>query len=193
MSFRPALWAAGGLRKGIYMRRRGLLIGGLGLSVAGAMALAGMPALAQESASDSAGAAQTRDERIAAWEEAQQQRYEDFLAKFAENLGVDDPAQVETALKETLKQMIDEELAAGTISANAAAEMKERIDAAEGPALFGGFGGHRGRGGRISGRQDGPHMFEPRDDGSERAPVDDGSGEDEALPATDGAASTPTN
>ena len=192
------------------MLRRGLLIGGLGMSLtlAGAGVLQALPAAAQESSTGGADTEVTVEERVAAWEEERQQRYDDFLARFAANLGIDDPAQVETAYKDTLKQMIDAELEAGNIAANAATELKQRIDEADGPVLFGGIGGHEGRMVRFE-RRDGKGR---RGDGGfhrpgrifgempggpggviELAPDEDAAGDVDSLPATDEAESTPTN
>lgn len=190
------------------MLRRGLLIGGLGLSLTltGASALGALPVAAQESSTGDSNSEMTVDERVAAWEEERLQRYERFLAAFAENLGIDDPAQVETALRETLKQMVDDELAAGDISVNAAAELKERIDQASGPILFGGLGGgrdrnlgigdHRGRRGRPGLRRPGSEpdriiVEVPEGTGGdvELAPADDV----DSLPADDEPEATPTS
>jgi hypothetical protein len=188
------------------MLRRGLLIGGLGLSLT-MVSAAVLPTAAQESSAGGSGTELTIEERVAAWEEERQQRYDDFLAAFAANLGIDDPAQVETAFKETLKQMIDEELAAGNIAANHAAELKQRIDEADGPILFHGFGGGRdgmlGRHDRMIGRGPGGRFHRPgrifgeKPGGAggtiEQTPSDEGADEVESLPATDEAESTPTN
>ena len=199
-------------QKGAQMLRRGLLVGGLGLSLTltGAGALNALPAAAQDTSAGETDKVLTVEERVAAWEEERLQRYERFLAAFAENLGIDDTSQVETAYKEALKQLVEDELAAGDISANAAAELKERIDAASGPILFGGFGGGRDR--RVAiferdgmpGRGDflgprgghGPIIIEmPRGAGGavELAPADDPEvGEVDSLPADDGTEGTPT-
>jgi hypothetical protein len=80
--------------------------------------------------------------------------YDEFVGGLAANLGIVDATTVDTAIKETLKQMVDQKFADGEISANAATAMKERIDAGEfslGLGRIGGFGpgdGHRGPDGR---------------------------------------------
>lgn len=56
--------------------------------------------------------------------------YSVFVKKLATNLGVADSTKVDAAIKTTLKQMIDEQLAAGNISANEATTMKAEIDKA---------------------------------------------------------------
>ena len=86
--------------------------------------------------------------------ETETSTYDEFVAALAANLGISDPATVDTAIKETLKQQVDEQLAAGEISANEATARKERIDAGEFGGFFFGRGGlrggdgfdHRGRG-----------------------------------------------
>jgi len=126
-------------------------------------------------------------------------RYDEFLAKLAANLGIADPAAVDRALRDTLKQEVDESAAAGELSTAEAEAIKARIDAAEmlpvaglaGPR--GGWGGPSG--GRHGGRGDGRHG--DRDgfdrDGFDREPdpapgvVDDqggGSPVPSATPAT---------
>jgi hypothetical protein len=196
------------------MLRRGLLISGLGLSltVAGAGVFGEVSALAQD-ASDSVPAQTTgssREERRAEWEAERQAQYENFLAKFAENLGISDPAQVETAFKDTLKELIDEQFEAGDISRNAAEEMKTRIDEAELQDIFGfgGFGrgdrmirvdrhrhgerGLRGSEGPVRIWRDGPHgEFEAGE--AMPMPGETIEVEVDSLPEIDEPASTPTS
>jgi hypothetical protein len=57
--------------------------------------------------------------------------YQDFVSKLASNLGIADSTQVDAAIKTTLKQMVDEELAAGHISADEANAAKQAIDNGE--------------------------------------------------------------
>jgi polyhydroxyalkanoate synthesis regulator phasin len=64
----------------------------------------------------------------------------------ASQLGVE-PAELSTALKQALKNRIDEAVAAGRLSEEQADELKERIDSNDYPLLFGHggpgrFGGH---------------------------------------------------
>jgi hypothetical protein len=54
--------------------------------------------------------------------------YQDFVAKLATNLGETDSAVVDTAIRESLKQVIDERQAAGDLPAEQAEAIKERID-----------------------------------------------------------------
>lgn len=193
------------------MLRRGLLVGGLGLSltVAGAGVLGQGSVLAQETTETAPSSEMSREERMAEWEAARVEQYENFLAKFAENLGISDPAQVETAFKDTLKDMIDEQFEAGDLSANAAEEMKALIDEAELHEIFG-FGGF-GRGERVVIGMDRHHHRDRGPFGGERrmkiwrdGPRDHfGPGESmpaetievevDSLPEADEAESTPTS
>ena len=97
--------------------------------------------------------------------------YQDFVDALAANLGIGDPATVDAAIKTTLKQQVDDRLAAGEISANQATALKERIDAGDfGPFLFGhgrGIGGP-GRGG--------PQGHNYQDKGDKNQQPSDGSG-----------------
>lgn len=192
------------------MLRRGLLVGGLGLSLTLAGAGIITPTFAQESSTETSSSTTTSETRAAEraeWEVERRQQYENFLAKFAANLGISDPALVETAFKDTLKQTIDEQLAAGDIAANVAAELKTRIDEADGPLFFGGLGGGRGdrmigfgpgghdmRGGRGDGQMRPGGMFGDQPagvDGGIETEADD-AGDVESLPATEEAESTPS-
>jgi hypothetical protein len=79
--------------------------------------------------------------------------YQDFIGKLAANLGISDTGSVDTAIRTTLKQMVDEQQAAGRLTAAQANALKERIDAGDFPRDFAGmgaFGQHRmfGRGER---------------------------------------------
>lgn len=75
-----------------------------------------------------------------------QQRYTDFVDKLAANLGNTDASKVDTAIRTTLKQMVDEEVQAGNLSANEATALKNRIDSGDFPAdLPFGFGGRMRR------------------------------------------------
>lgn len=71
-----------------------------------------------------------------------QQRAEDHLNRFAQNLGVD-PAKVKEAMKQTALQHIDEALAAGRLTAEQAQKAKDAINSGQFPMGPGGFG-HRG-------------------------------------------------
>jgi hypothetical protein len=79
--------------------------------------------------------------------------YDDFIAKLAANLNVADATVVDAAVRTSLKQMVDEHQAAGGLSAEQAAAIKERIDADNFPlSLHPGPGRHHGRRGDDHGR-----------------------------------------
>lgn len=116
------------------MRRRGLIATGLGMSLSAAGFTSMASGFAQES---TAGGKPADSVDLAEWEAERTARNEAFLERFTENLGLSDPALVESAFKATLQDMVDEQFAAGEISANLAEELKTRIDETEGPLLFG--------------------------------------------------------
>lgn len=63
----------------------------------------------------------------------------------AAELGVE-PTELSDALKQALKNRVDEAVESGRLTEEQGAELKERIDSGETPLIFGGFG-HHGRGG----------------------------------------------
>lgn len=86
-----------------------------------------------------------------------QSRYQDFVSKLAKNLGISDTTKVDAAIKTTLKQVVDEQLAAGHISADEANRLKQAIDAGQVPFGLGfGPGGIRARAGPRGGDWQGP-------------------------------------
>lgn len=80
-----------------------------------------------------------------------EQRAEEHLNRFAQNLGVD-PARVKEAMKQTALQHIDEALAAGRITAEQAQTAKDAINSGQ----FPGMGGPGFKGGHEGGRHGGP-------------------------------------
>jgi hypothetical protein len=116
--------------------------------------------------------------------------YDTFIATLATELSLSDPAQVDAAIRTALKQLVDERLAAGELSVEAAAAQKAVIDVTEAPLMLGiGMegrfpGGHGPMGGPGHGPRggfDGPRGgFEGRDKqpapdelpGSQDAPVE---------------------
>lgn len=74
-------------------------------------------------------------------ETTRQQRAEEQLNRFAQNLGVD-ATRVKEAIKQTALQHIDEALAAGNITAEQAQQAKDAINSGQFPGMGGfGFGG----------------------------------------------------
>ena len=108
----------------MYQRLKILALG------AGAFALIGTSAVVNNGvfAQESTPAAESTP-AVGSAGETETSAYDGFVALvLAANLGISDPATVDTAVKETLKQRVDEQLAAGEISANEATARKERID-----------------------------------------------------------------
>jgi hypothetical protein len=123
-------------------------------------------------------------------------RYDDFVAKLATNLGNTDSAAVDTAIRASLTDIVDERLAAGEISANDATAAKTAIASSAAPILglfaaarydggSGRFGGH-GRPGDF-----GPGGFGPGGFGSGGRPGDDETGDDTDPADTDTTDATP--
>ena len=59
----------------------------------------------------------------------------------AEQLGVE-PSELSAALKQALKNQVDEAVTEGRLTEEQGVALKERIDSGETPLLFGGLGGH---------------------------------------------------
>lgn len=78
-----------------------------------------------------------------------EQRAEEHLNRFAQNLGVD-ATRVKEAMKQTALQHIDEALAAGRITAEQAQQAKDAINSGQFPGM-GGFGFKGGHGGKHGG------------------------------------------
>jgi hypothetical protein len=100
-----------------------------------------------------------------------QTAYQAFVAALAANLSISDASTVDTAIRTTLKQLVDEQYTAGHISADEANALKQAIDTAQAPLPIGAFarfaerggiggfpggrGGRRGRRGEVGGWGDG--------------------------------------
>jgi hypothetical protein len=110
-------------KKRMLTRMRTLMVSAVLLALVG-LGVAGGRVFAAQSGSPAADAA-----------------YQVFVAKLANNLGVTDPTKVDAAIRTTLKQMVNDQLAAGTISANKATELKKKIDAADQPGKLLGLDG----------------------------------------------------
>ena len=100
------------------------------------------------SAQDSGSTPESTTESSATREE----RQADYIAKLAANLGVD-AATLESALKSTALQILDEQVAAGLITEERAAEIRAAIEAGNYP-VGPGFGGPR----HHHGGGAGPHI-----------------------------------
>ena len=130
--------------------RRFALLGGLTALLALFMAIGLMgSAFAQTDPSAQSAATPTGEESSSTGTTAAD-RYQDFLDRLAGNLGGTDAAALDAAIRTTLKQTVDERLAAGEISANAADALKQQIDSADFPLRAVGL-----IGGRLGGGLDG--------------------------------------
>lgn len=162
------------------MNRRRFVVGGSASAVA--LTMAGLTAQRAVNAQDATPVPSTGTETPATTEDATQTAYQDFVAGLATNLGVADSATVDSAIRTTLKQMVDAEFNAGNISANAATALKESIDAAESPLGVGGFGGRGGFGGPDGrGGRGGQHAG-PKDGGPSGGGKPGDSDQDETAP-----------
>jgi cytoskeletal protein RodZ len=65
-------------------------------------------------------------------------KYKDFIETAASNLGVSDPMVVDTAVKDVLKQVVDEQVSSGAMSDDAASAVRDQIDSGNvAPLIFG--------------------------------------------------------
>ncbi len=119
---------------------------GLGLAtILGLGALSGQSVFAQADTTTPTPPAAASDAKTAR-ETAAAEAYNAFVANLATQLG-SDPAKVDAAIRASLKQQIDDKVAAGDLAANTATAMKEAIDASAAPLHTGGFGfGEKPRG-----------------------------------------------
>lgn len=109
-------------------------------------------------------------------------RYQEFVSSLAANLGDIDTGTVDTAIRTTLKDLIDAELAAGEIAANDATERKAAIDASEAPIRISVSGRNRGHGGRDRGNRGMKSGDSSRDSGDMEG---SNGGDDSSTPAVD--------
>lgn len=126
------------------LNRRRVLAGTAGI---GAAALLGTKLVRAQDSTATPGAGTSTTE-----ETAKQAYYDDFVSKLAANLNISDATTVDKAIRDSLTQIVDEELAAGHISQDTANKLKENIASGEVPFLFPGRHGRdgmgRGRGGK---------------------------------------------
>jgi len=120
---------------GFRIGRRNILAGMAGLGVVAS--LGATRAFAQGNASN--GTNQT--DRTAVREAHMAAAYQNFLGKLAANLGESDTSVVDTAIRDALKAMVEEQFEAGEISRNLADEIKGQIDSGVAPFGFGVMGG----------------------------------------------------
>jgi hypothetical protein len=124
--------------------RRNVIAGIAGLGIAAGIGVTQVVAqTATPSATD-----QTGDTATAQTDKAAEigAAYTNFVGKLTTNLGESDPTKVDTAIRDALKAMVDEQFDAGNISRNLADDLKTRIDSSNAPlavAMLGGMGLHR--------------------------------------------------
>jgi hypothetical protein len=105
--------------------------------------------------------------------------YQNFVGKLATNLGESDTAKVDTAIRDALKAMVDEQYNDGKISRNLADDLKSRIDSSDAPlavAMLGGMGLRR-----VERRRDRRHDGQNDDD---TQPGDDDTTEQPSTEST---------
>src|SRR3954451_12684603 len=88
-------------------------------------------------------------------ETAKKAYYDDFVGKLAANLNISDAATVDTAIRNSLTEIVDEELAGGHISQDTATRLKQNIASADVPFLFPGRRGMGRHGGPMGGGKPG--------------------------------------
>ena len=122
------------------LNRRRVLAGTAGL---GAAALLGAKLVQAQTATGTPEAGTTETD--------EQTYYDNFVGKLAANLNISDAATVDTAIRDSLTEIVDEELAGGHISQDTATKLKENIASGDVPFLFPGRRGMGRRGGESHG------------------------------------------
>ena len=74
--------------------------------------------------------------------------FSDLLPRLAEKLGIS-PEELTAAIQETQLELVDERVAAGDLTEEEAARIRERIESGEGPFFGGGHGPRHGRGMQV--------------------------------------------
>lgn len=128
------------------LNRRRVLAGTAGI---GAAALLGTKLVRAQDSTATPGAGTSTPGTSTTETTDEQTYYNNFVSKLAANLGISDAATVDQAIRDSLTQIVDEELAGGHISQDAANQMKENIASGDVPFLF---PGRHGRGGMGRGR-----------------------------------------
>jgi hypothetical protein len=158
--------------------RRNVIAAVTGMGLAGAFGI--RQTLAQDEVENE------DDEDGAAFEHPEfSEQYRNFVTKLARALGETDPEVVDTAIRDALKAIVDEQFDAGEISRNLATEIKARIDASDAPLGVAMLGAMRMR--RMERRR---NRRKDRD-ADERDGMDGGASESEDTGATTDVA-TPT-
>src|SRR3954451_18613964 len=128
------------------LNRRRVLAGTAGL---GAAALLGAKLVQAQTATG------TPEAGTGTTETDEQTYYNNFVSKLAANLNISDAATVDTAIRDSLTELVDEELAGGHISQDTATRLKENIASGDVPFLFPGRRGMGRHGGPMGGGKPG--------------------------------------
>jgi len=127
------------------LNRRRVLAGTAGL---GAAALLGVKLVQAQTATG------TPEAGTGTTETDEQTYYDNFVGKLAANLNISDAATVDSAIRDSLTEIVDEELAGGHISRDTATRLKENIASGDVPFLFPGRRGMGRHGGKPGDKSD---------------------------------------
>ncbi len=147
------------------LNRRRVLAGTAGL---GAAALLGAKLVQAQTATGTPEAGTTETD--------EQTYYDNFIGKLAANLNISDAATVDTAIRASLTEIVDEELAGGHISQDTATKLKENIASGDVPFLFPGRRGMGRHGGGMRGGKPG--------NGNDKSDDNGDSTDDDSIDAT---------
>ena len=97
--------------------------------------------------------------------------YDNFVGKLAANLSISDAGTVDTAIRASLTEIVDEELAGGHISQDTATKLKENIASGDVPFLFPGRRGMGRHGGGKPGDKNDDNGDTTDDDSVDATPT----------------------
>lgn len=129
-----------------------------GIAGVGAAVIAGTTLARAQESTPEAGTTEDTDTDTTSPDEARGANYQTFLTKLAAELSLTDTTALDTDIRDALKAMVDDVLAAGDLAANDATDIKTAIDESVSPIKIGffshdGFGaGPGGMGGRSNSR-----------------------------------------
>ena len=149
------------------LNRRRVLAGTAGI---GAAALLGARLVQAQDSTATPGAGTSTTDAT-----SEQTYYDNFVSKLAANLNISDAATVDKAIRDSLTQIVDEELAGGHISQDTANKLKQNIASGDVPFLFPGRHDRNGKGRGHGGKND----DDSKDDGDTNDSTD-------ATPTTSG-------
>ncbi|CAN5476617.1 hypothetical protein BH09CHL1_BH09CHL1_10240 [soil metagenome] len=152
-----------------------------GIAGVGAAVIAGTTlARAQESTPEAGTTDDTDTTDTTTPDDMRGSNYQTFLTKLAAELSLTDTTALDTDIRDALKAMVDDELAAGDLAANDATDMKTAIDESTSPIKVS-FFSHDGFGGGMDGGPGGMGGgMNSRGTRSNGKPGDDSEGTDDA-------------